>query len=87
MDIIICLEEKIEKLQMQKNLLKRIGVFYGEFIHEKNDEERSKLAKELYELVKSYFDKYVTNIGGQDWQMCEQINRRIARYLDEDKDN
>ena len=86
MDIIICLEEKIEKLQMQKNLLKRIGVFYGEFIHEKNDEERSKSAKELYKLVKSYFDKYVTNIGGQDWQMCEQINRRIARYLDEDKD-
>lgn len=87
MDIIICLEEKIEKLQMQKNLLKRIGVFYGEFIHEKNDEERSKSAKELYKLVKSYFDKYVTNIGSQDWQMCEQINRRIARYLDEDKDN
>ena len=87
MNIVICLEEKIEKLQMQKNLLKRIRVFYREFIHGENDEERSTSAKELYKLVKSYFDKYVTNICGQDWQMCEQINRRIARYLDEGKDN
>lgn len=87
MDIIIYLKEKTEKLQMQKNLLKRIGVFYREFIHGENDEERSKSAKELYKLVKSYFDKYVTNIGSQDWQMYEQINGEIARYLDEDEDN
>lgn len=87
MNLTIYLEDKIEKLQMQKNLLKRIGVFYGEFIHGENDKERSKSAKELYKLVKSYFDKYVTNIGGQDWQMYEQINRGIARYLNEDKDN
>ena len=85
MNIVIYLEENIEKLQMQKNLLKRINVLYREFIHGENDEERSKSAKELYKLVKSYFDKYVTDIWGQDWQMYEQINREIARYLNEYK--
>ena len=34
-----------------------------------------------------FCDRCVTNIGGQDWQMYEQINREIARYLNEDKDN
>lgn len=87
MDIRIYLNDKIDELQTQKNLLKRIDISYREFLYGANGEECKASAKRLYKLVKSYFDRYVTNIGGKDWQMCEQINREIARYLDENKGN
>ena len=87
MDIRTYLNDQIDRLQTQKNLLKRIDIFYREFLHGANGEECSKSAKKLHKLVKSYFNIYVMNIGSQDWQMCEQIHREIVRYLDEDEDD
>jgi hypothetical protein len=93
MDIRTYLNDQIDRLQTQKNLLKRIDLYYREFLHGATGEECSKSAKKLHKLVKSYFDIYVmksciqTLVGSKDWQMCEQINREIARYLDEDEDD